>query len=73
MNRNGISTSWWFKREKKKKQFGDDLDHLNRKGTRLETDGETEPLVCDSSLCQKTHCESQDEVKKANDKGIIAD
>jgi len=49
------------------------LDHLNRKGTRLETDGDSEPLVCDSSLRQKTHCESQDEVKKANDKGIIAD
>lgn len=68
MNPNGISTSWWLD-----KQFGDDLDHLNRKGKHLETDGDTEPLFCDSSLCQKTHSESQDEVKKANDKGIITD
>lgn len=71
MNRNGISTSWWL--EKKKEQFGDDLDHLNRKRARLETDGDSESLFCDSSLCQKTHCESQEGVKKANDKGIITD
>lgn len=64
----GFSTSWCLK-----KQFGDVLDHLNRKGTSLETDGDTEPLFCNSILCQKTHCDSQDEVKKANDKGIITD
>lgn len=58
---------------KEKKQFGDDLNHLNRKGTSLETDGYTETLFCDSSLCWKTHRRSQGEVKKANDKGIIAD
>lgn len=38
------------------------------------TDGDTEPLVCDSSLCQKTHWESRDEVKKAKDeRDIVAD
>lgn len=47
------------------------MDHLNRKGTRLKTDGDAEPLACDSSLCQKTHCESQDEVRNANDERIL--
>lgn len=69
LNHNGISTSRWLR-----KQFGDDLDHLKRMGTSLETDGETEPLVfVDSSLCQKIHCKSQGEVKKVNDKGIVTD
>lgn len=61
------------RKKKKRNRFGDDLDHLNKTGTRLETDGDTELVFRDSSLCQKTHCKSQDEVKKANDKGITAD
>lgn len=50
--------------------FGEDLDHLKKGGMSLETDGDAETLFSDSSLCQS---ENPDEVKKANDKGIITD
>lgn len=66
---NGFCTSWWLKR----KQFGDNLDQLNRKATSFETDGETETFLFDSSHGQETLSKSWAEVKKANDKRIIAD